>query len=169
VEDQVKLRNFTSSDLSRVLKIERTCFGKEAFTSVYFKYLHQYYGNTFIVAEHNSKIVGYVIGREEITDDDLLLPSDSSIILNHIRAEKTGDIISLAVIPNYRRRGIAHLMIDYILERLEKSDVKQVVLMVKVNNDPAINLYKKAGFQIKQLIENYYTSNGDGYLMYLRF
>jgi ribosomal-protein-alanine N-acetyltransferase len=169
MEGQVTLRNFTLSDLSYVMEIERICFGEEAFSSHYFNYLHHRYPDTFIVGEFDNKIVGYVIGREEITDDDLLLPSESITIINQDHANKTGDIISLAIKPEHRRKGIAYLLIHYILEKLQKFRVKLVILMVKATNTPAINLYKKAGFRIKKLIENYYKPKSDGYLMVHRF
>lgn len=73
------------------------------------------------------------------------------------------DILSIVVDEQYRNRKIASNLIDYLISELDSS-VEVITLEVAVNNDNAINLYQKFGFEIINTRKNYY--NGiDAYLM----
>lgn len=75
----------------------------------------------------------------------------------------TCDIIDLVVDPLYRKRMIATNLIGYLIGDLNE-DVKLITLEVAVNNEVAINLYEKFGFEIIHKRDNYYD-NSDAYLM----
>jgi ribosomal-protein-alanine N-acetyltransferase len=48
-----------------------------------------------------------------------------------------------------------------------RDGVDYVILEVRVSNTPAITLYKKLGFEIRDLLRAYYSDGEDGYLMVL--
>ena len=76
---------------------------------------------------------------------------------------ETVDILSIVVDPSARRKKIATNLIDYLISDLDDS-VETITLEVAVNNDSAISLYKKFGFEIINVRKKYY--NGiDAYLM----
>lgn len=80
---------------------------------------------------------------------------------------ETVDILSLVVDPSYRRQKIATSLIDFLFSEV-KDTVEVVTLEVAVNNEKAIKLYEKFGFEVVNTRKNYY--NGiDGYLMGRRF
>jgi len=64
------------------------------------------------------------------------------------------------VIEKYRRKKIASILIDKMLEE----NINDISLEVNVNNNEAIQLYKKYGFEIVSKRKNYYQ-NEDAYLM----
>jgi ribosomal-protein-alanine N-acetyltransferase len=66
------------------------------------------------------------------------------------------EIISLAVIPEYQKKGIGKLLLNQILDGLKG---RKIHLVTHPRNTPAIILYLKLGFEIYGLKENYY---GDG-------
>lgn len=66
------------------------------------------------------------------------------------------EIISLAVIPEYQKKGIGKLLLNQILGKLKS---RKIHLVTHPRNTPAIILYLKLGFEIYGLKENYY---GDG-------
>jgi ribosomal-protein-alanine N-acetyltransferase len=66
------------------------------------------------------------------------------------------EIISLAVIPEYQRKGIGKLLLNQVLSKLEK---RKIHLITHPRNTPAIILYLKLGFEIYGLKKDYY---GDG-------
>ena len=73
------------------------------------------------------------------------------------------DIVNLIVLESERNQKIATNLFDYLLSDIPKS-IKSITLEVNVNNVPAINFYKKFGFEIIHVREKYY--NGiDAYLM----
>lgn len=61
-------------------------------------------------------------------------------------AKNKGMILEIGVLPNYRGKRIAwHLISKYIV-KMKKQKIGEVVLGVDENNFPAVNLYRKLGF-----------------------
>ncbi len=73
------------------------------------------------------------------------------------------DIINIAVDENYRNQGIGTLLLDYMFDSLDIS-INDVKLEVAVDNENAINLYKKLNFEIINIRKKYYRKK-DAYLM----
>ena len=44
-------------------------------------------------------------------------------------------------------------------------NMKSCYLEVHVSNEPAINLYKKAGFEVQRFIRGYYADGENAYIM----
>jgi ribosomal protein S18 acetylase RimI-like enzyme len=66
-------------------------------------------------------------------------------------------IMTLGVLKAYRKLGFGSKMLDYVLEQVKKdATVSYVYLHVQVNNQVAIEFYKKHGFQVIERIEDYY-------------
>ncbi len=62
------------------------------------------------------------------------------------------DIDNIAVSPDFRRQGIASLLLDTALEQMDAD----VFLEVRASNAPAIGLYQKYGFARIGIRRNYY-------------
>lgn len=54
------------------------------------------------------------------------------------------------VIPEERRRGVSDAMFDLMIPHFKSSGAEQFLLEVITTNDPAVNLYKKLGFEIRR-------------------
>lgn len=69
-------------------------------------------------------------------------------------------IMTLGVLEPYRRCGVATQMLEYILNLVrddaEFKDLLTVVIHVQTNNEAALAMYKKHGFEITGHKENYY-------------
>ena len=63
---------------------------------------------------------------------------------------------------NYRKNKIATKLMDLLI--LNSNNLDNISLEVNVNNEAAINLYKKYNFNIVSIRRNYYNGD-DGYLM----
>ena len=72
----------------------------------------------------------------------------------------------IVVDEEYRRKGIAQKLLDFVLADLKNNMVENFSLEVNVNNKNAISFYLKNGFEIKATRSNYYE-DGDAYLMVL--
>ena len=72
------------------------------------------------------------------------------------------DIVNICVDPDYRRQKIASVLFDYMFSEFNEN--KCFSLEVKTTNKAAINLYKKFGFEIIHVRNNYYKDQ-DAYLM----
>ena len=75
-----------------------------------------------------------------------------------------GEILSVAVRGQARRRGIAGILMAYALQDMQDEKVQLVFLEVGGANRAAINFYKRTNFEIVGKRHNYYGStNGHKY------
>jgi ribosomal-protein-alanine N-acetyltransferase len=75
-------------------------------------------------------------------------------------------ISTIAVQPNWRRRGIGELLLVAMLDRATELEAEIATLEVRVSNVTAQNLYHKYGFQQVGLRRHYYRdSNEDALIM----
>jgi len=64
----------------------------------------------------------------------------------------------LAVVPNYRRRGIAHELLRWLEKTAMVAGVDTVALEVRAVNTPARTFYRQAGYQENQYLRHYYRT-----------
>ncbi|WP_196593764.1 ribosomal protein S18-alanine N-acetyltransferase [Pectinatus sottacetonis] len=81
-----------------------------------------------------------------------------------------GHITNVALIPEYRGKGIASLMIKNIISVVKKRAIDSMTLEVRPSNEKAISLYKKFGFKSVGRRPHYYLNNNeDAEIMWLIF
>ncbi|MEM2147928.1 MAG: ribosomal protein S18-alanine N-acetyltransferase [Candidatus Bathyarchaeia archaeon] len=148
------LRKFTPKDLERVMYINRVCL-PENYGDYFFLDLHNRFPETFIVAEENGEIVGYVMCRIEVGLSNF---GFSGFI-------KKGHVVSIAVMPEHRRKGIGKALVTRAMEGMRLYNAKQCFLEVRLTNTPAISLYEKLGFKVTKTIHGYYSDGEDAYVM----
>ena len=73
------------------------------------------------------------------------------------------EVIKIAVSPNYRKRGMGKKLLAYVLENLDKN----LMLEVRVSNEPAISLYEGLGFKKINIRKGYYGDTGEDGIVYL--
>lgn len=158
MDDQVfAFRQFIPDDLSQVIEINRTCL-PENYNSTFFLDIHRNCPDAFVVAEVDGKVVGYIMCRLE---HGLSETRRFSLV-------KKGHIVSVAVLPEYRRAGIGKALVTEALRALSKHNAEECFLEVRMTNEPAINLYKKLGFGIARKVSHYYFDGADAYVMTFR-
>ena len=97
------------------------------------------------VYEDSNNVIGFIIA--DIFDD---------------RAE----IIDVAVDVMYRNKKIGDKLVKYIIELSKNNGCDNITLEVRVNNDPAIKLYKNNEFKVISIRKKYYSKGTiDAYLM----
>lgn len=67
------------------------------------------------------------------------------------------ELYRIAVLPSYRKQGIADRLMIYFLDKCRESGIKNVFLEVRCDNEPAKHLYEKHGFTQVGRRRNYYT------------
>ena len=129
------IRPFSFSDLDSILQIESQSFPKSPYDWTTFLNLHTLYPETFLVYINTNR------GRKE------------EEVLGYIIFTQDGHIISIAVHPQDRRKGIG----TQLLQRAMKTPhLKKVWAEVRRSNQGAQAFYAKLGFQITGSIPNYY-------------
>lgn len=66
----------------------------------------------------------------------------------------TADLTNIAVYPEYRQQGIGRMLMEHMLAEL--GDGVEVLLEVRVSNQPAIKMYERFGFVPVGTRKNYY-------------
>jgi ribosomal-protein-alanine N-acetyltransferase len=157
MQQTFNLRKFVPDDLQGVMQINRVCL-PENYTDFFFMDLHQRFPETFIVAEENKEIAGYIMCRIEVGLSNLGL---GGLI-------RKGHVVSIAVMPQSRRKRVAQALINRALEGMHYYKAKQCFLEVRVTNDVAVSLYKKLGFEITRTLSGYYSDGEDAYVMTIK-
>ena len=141
----VNLRRAKESDIEKVLEIEKESFvepwSKSAFL---YELILPSDIALFYVAEVNEDIKGY--------------------LLLHLFEEGV-HIINIAVKKSERGKGIGTMMLKKAEEVAREKNIPLLVLEVRENNIPAINLYKKFGFYTLRVLKNYYNNGENALLM----
>ncbi|WP_278245253.1 GNAT family N-acetyltransferase [Lachnoclostridium phytofermentans] len=76
-------------------------------------------------------------------------------VIVEIDEKYTPEIVSVMVLPEYRRKHIAAIMLEYTLDELNKKGKEKVWLVTPCDNDSAILMYKKLGFSIESHEKRY--------------
>lgn len=131
---EIKFEKAKENDINGLLKLENCVFGKESINSL--KHALSVPSYYYLLAKYNDKIVGY-------------------IVLNLLKFE--GEILSLAVDNDFRRRGIAKKLIDFGFNVFIKNNIYEVFLEVDEINKVAQTLYKSVGFEEIDIRKGYYN------------
>ncbi|XP_050364231.1 uncharacterized protein LOC126782918 [Argentina anserina] len=78
-------------------------------------------------------------------------------------------ITKLAVKYSCRRQGHGEALLTAAIQKCRTRNVGRISLHVDPLRTPAMNLYKKLGFEVDSLIQGYYSSDRDAYRLYLDF
>ena len=150
-----RVRIFRFDDLSRVMSINEECL-PENYSTFFYRDLYQRFPKTFIVAEADGDIQGYIMCRIE----------RGLSKFKTFRTARHAHVVSIAVREPYRRRGIASEILLKAMENgVETYNVTECFLEVRVSNQPAIALYEKLGFTIVNNKHGYYMDGEDAQVM----
>jgi ribosomal-protein-alanine N-acetyltransferase len=149
------LRTFTVSDLERVMHINTKTL-PENYSSFFYRDIYTKYPETFLVAEMDGEIQGYIMIRIE----------KGWSKRGRLSQARLAHVVSVAVLENYRRKGIGRALINEAMGRGRRIyDCSEGYLEVRVSNVPAINLYDKLGFKKVKRNYGYYLDGEDAWVM----
>jgi ribosomal protein S18 acetylase RimI-like enzyme len=133
--------------LDALFEVETQCFKEEAFSKQQIGYLLLDYNAISLVAKVDGEIAGFIIGRVEL-----------------IRNQPVGHIMTIDVLPCYRRLGVAKRLMAEVEALFRDWGAEECRLEVRVDNDAALSLYLKLGYRKVGFLENYYESAHGFYL-----
>jgi ribosomal-protein-alanine N-acetyltransferase len=67
-------------------------------------------------------------------------------------------INNLAVVPEFRRRGVASALLTYVLTEGHRLGARRAMLEVRRSNEAAQRLYERFGFAVQGVRTSYYTN-----------
>lgn len=139
------VREMTAEDLDYVMEIENASFAipwtRKSMEGELGSAMKLYY-----VALCDDRVVGYAGMWHVVTE---------------------GHITNIAVLPEYRGRGVGKALMEKIMQIAEEKDMLGVTLEVRKSNETALCLYKKYGFVLSGIRKEYYEDNKeDAYIMW---
>lgn len=170
---ELQLRFLNPADLPEVKRLCREWFPIEYPDTWYADITsnHKFYS---VAAVYRGQIVGLVVA--EIKEADVLPKEDHEILAATFgRGYRIGYILSLGVIKELRKQGIASFLLENLIAHLtspDNYDVKGLYLHVLTTNTAAITFYEHRGFRPHLFLPYYYAIGGrrrDGftYVLYL--
>lgn len=85
-----------------------------------------------------------------------LVALDGDTVVGYVGSQTVlgeADMMNIAVADSHRRQGIARMLVQALIDRL---DANMLTLEVRASNAPAIALYESEGFSQIGLRKNYY-------------
>ena len=145
--ETVVIRTMNLSDIDRIFELEKEIFsdpwGRDAF-------VEQVEGENWggFVAESQSEIIGY-----------------ACYFIAYVEAHLT----NIAVDEKFRRKSVAKLLLDNILQIVEKNQCEYLLLEVRPSNVSAITFYERHDFKLLYRRPNYYHSPVEDALVMVRY
>jgi ribosomal-protein-alanine N-acetyltransferase len=146
------IRDYRAADFDRLWRIDQLCFPPG-------------------IAYTQMDLTGFITRRKAITlvaefasGSEFAGGIAGFAVAQPIR--KIGRILTLDIIPEARRFGLATRLMQECEKRLRALGSEQVYLESAVNNQPALDLYHKLGYEILRTLPLYYPTHAlDAYLM----
>lgn len=125
------------SKLFEVLsELDRLCVGNEGWSAASFESETAKENGIVLYIEESGAIAGLICGYYAVGE---------------------GDITSIAVHPDFRRKGLALKLIQEFEKQLP-NDTEYIFLEVRESNTAALSLYEKCGFRAVSIRKNFYES-----------
>lgn len=119
------IRRMVESDIPQLVQLESLCFSDPWSVSA-FRYELKNPLSDWLVADGQGVVAGYV-GSQTVLDGS--------------------DMMNIAVSPDFRRQGIAQILIAELIKTLSSRGSRSLSLEVRISNEPALALYNKLGFK----------------------
>ncbi|MFX0169070.1 MAG: GNAT family N-acetyltransferase [Candidatus Hodarchaeota archaeon] len=151
------IRRAEPNDIPEIVQINLDTL-PENYPEHFFLEIYERYSNAFFVVETEGKLIGYIMCRME-----------GGVSNFGLRWVRRGHIVSVAVLPDFRRQGLATELIQQSIRAMTTEyKAREVILEVRVTNLAAIKLYEKLGFQRIRTLSSYYRNGENAQLMAIK-
>lgn len=152
------VRDYRSADFDRLWEIDQRCFPPGI------SYTQMELGG-FITKRNAITLVGEFQPGER-GDEGTVASADGNptdriagFVVAHPIRRKYGRILTLDILPEARRYGLGIKLMTACEERLRSLGCTDVYLETAVDNESAVRLYGKLGYQILRTLPDYYASH----------
>ena len=141
------IRQATPADVPAIVAIEKEAFADPWDAEVFTEAL-SYYPTTYLVAEVEGTIAGFIIGALEDTGENIY-----------------GHICNFAVAAPFRSRGIGRQLVLRLENQFALERATGAQLEVRESNAPAQRFYRRLGYQNVFFVGGYYANGEDAFVM----
>ena len=140
-----EIRRCERDDVRAVIDINMETLPEHYSDYFYYEILAEF-PETFLVAEVDGAIVGYVMCRIEYGFSHL----------KKLGLARKGHIVSIAVSEQHRGRGVGTMLVKVSQDAMVQKTATESYLEVRVTNNEAIALYQRLGYIVASRLEAYY-------------
>jgi [ribosomal protein S18]-alanine N-acetyltransferase len=138
------IRRANANDIGVISEIEQACFsGLTAYPKRQLAYLILKANSTALVETENCTVRGF-------------------IIVTYRKGSLIGNVETFDVDPRFRNLSVGISLLAAAEEDMKQRGMKFAQLEVSEGNEPAISLYQKAGYTIKQRLVGFYRFEHNG-------
>lgn len=140
-----KVRGCENEDIPSVIAINMETL-PEHYTDYFYYEILSEFPETFLVAELDGVVKGYVMSRIEYG-------------FSHLRKlglARKGHIVSVAVTQEHRGKGVGTLLMKSAHDAMKGKGATESYLEVRVSNTEAVSLYERLGYKASGRLEAYY-------------
>jgi [ribosomal protein S18]-alanine N-acetyltransferase len=139
------LRSNTPEDFDTLHEIDQLCYEDEvAYSKRELRAYLRFRGSDCVVAEADGAIAGFCISA---------------------RQGERGYIVTIDVLPQFRRLHVGTALLQEIERRLVANGVREVALETATDNESAVAFWKKHGYRSRGIREGYYPNGRDAFAM----
>jgi len=109
---------------------------------------------------HQDSFVLLAYSGEELVGYALVLVQPTSFVWSDtwVVGDRTAELETIVVAPEWRGRGIGKLLMDRVEAELEKLGIKDVIIGVLPSNSRVLELYQRRGFEPTWLVMTRFTA-----------
>jgi ribosomal-protein-alanine N-acetyltransferase len=148
------IRDYRAADFDRLWQIDQLCFPAGiAYTQMEL--------SGFITRRNAITLVGESQAPAGVAQSKpgVDIHSIAGYVIAHSIRRKYGRILTLDILPQARRFGLATKLMIAAEERLRTLGCEEIYLETAVDNEPALRLYRKLGYEILRTLPEYYASH----------
>jgi ribosomal-protein-alanine N-acetyltransferase len=144
----VFLRPFSRADFETLYEIDQKCYPAEmAYSRREFRWYMRLPGAETLIAETGGAIAGFILTA---------------------LFESTGHVITIDVLTEFRRARVGTALLAAAEASLARRGATEIELETAVDNDAAIQFWKRSGYQTRGILKNYYPGGLAAYAMIKR-
>ncbi len=140
-----QIRRCEREDIQSVIRINAATLPEHYSDYFYYEILTEF-PETFLVAELDGVLIGYVMCRIEYGFSHL----------KRLGLARKGHVVSIAVTELHRGKGVGTMLMRSSQEAMISKAATECYLEVRVTNAEAISLYQRLGYRVSSRLEAYY-------------
>jgi ribosomal protein S18 acetylase RimI-like enzyme len=155
----ITLRSFKPEDFDELYEIDQACYEPEvAYSQRELRAYLRFSGSDCLIAEADDEVATESAGARHPE-------KQIAGFCISARRDESGYIVTIDVVPQFRRHRVGSLLLAEIERRLAANGVRDVTLETATDNDSAVAFWTKHGYLNRGIKKEYYPGGRDAFAM----
>jgi ribosomal protein S18 acetylase RimI-like enzyme len=151
----ITLRSFKLEDFDTLYEIDQACYEPEvAYSKRELRAYLRFNGSDCLVAEAQAESESPNAAEKQIAGFCI-----------SARRDESGYIVTIDVLPEFRRHHVGTKLLNEIERRLAANGVREVALETATDNDSAVAFWTKHSYRNRGIKKDYYPGGRDAFAM----